>query len=496
VIWVEIPQFLLAAGCAQHGAIAVTQPRRVAATTIAARVAEEVGTALGDRVGYSVRFDEKSSANTKIRFVTDGMLLREVLSDPKLSRYAVIILDEAHERTLRTDILFGLVKRIQKERRHTNKPLRLVVMSATLDAERFAEYLSAKILYVSGRQFPVVVKNTIEPQADLLDTALVTTFQIHADHPPGDILVFLCGQDDIERLEALIKEHAKHLPKDNPRLVPLPLYASLPAEQQQQVFKPAEPGARKVILSTNIAETSVTIPGIRYVVDNGLSKMRLVDPKHGFESLLPQPISKSSARQRTGRAGREAPGVCFRLYTEESFAELKEDTDPEIKRCHLANVVLMLKATNVEDIMSFDFLDPPNRMTLLRSLEQLYALEALDDSGKITPLGRKMAEFPLEPTLAKVLLESVTFGCTSEILDVISLLSVDSVFYNPPEDKREQAQEAKAKFVSHDGDHLTLLNVLEAYRNRGQESHHDWCRANFVIGRNMKQAIVHLFRGV
>ncbi|KAJ3069040.1 putative ATP-dependent RNA helicase dhr2, partial [Rhizoclosmatium hyalinum] len=354
----ELPQFLYEAGFAKKGMIAITQPRRVAASSIARRVAQEVGVQLGNEVGYSVRFDDKTSHNTKIKYMTDGMLLRELLGDKLLSKYSVIILDEAHERTLRTDVLFGMVKGIQKVR----QDLKIIVMSATLDAERFASYFDgAQTLFIPGRQFPVRVFNAIDRQEDYVDAALVATFQLHVDEPPGDILVFLTGQEEIETIEKLLKEHIHELPPEAMQLLICPLFAAQPAAQQQKVFLPAPPGTRKVILATNVAETSITISGIRYIVDTGMAKVRAFNPKLGIESLAVVPISKASAMQRLGRAGREAPGCCYRLYTEEGFNSLAQVSEPEILRCNLANVLLTLKAAGVDNLMEFDFLDRPPR---------------------------------------------------------------------------------------------------------------------------------------
>ncbi|KAJ2726454.1 ATP-dependent RNA helicase [Coemansia sp. Benny D115] len=451
----QIPQYLLESGFTTPGktAIAVTQPRRVAATSIARRVAEEVGTPLGGRVGYTIRFEDCSSQATQLRFCTDGLLLREILADPLLRRYTVVILDEAHERTLRTDILLGMLKDIQKERArvaelnrqaaskhemqgyeedsnrdHRSKgthvkfdsaddekeqkeeesveytvmdevhgdvtgldDLRVVVMSATLDAERFSSYFNdAPILYVAGRQFPVTTYYTVTPQSDYLDAAHLAALQIHTETPSnsGDILIFLAGQEDIENVERLLMDSASSLPKGVPALLPCPIFAALPQAQQAKVFDPAPEFTRKVILATNIAETSLTIPGIRYVIDSGVHKVRGFDPRVG-ESLLVEPVSKSSARQRAGRAGREAAGACYRLYTEADFAQLPEDSVPEIKRCQLAMVVLQLKASGVKDVMSFDFMDRPSRKALKHALMELYALEALDDQGELTVLVTK-----------------------------------------------------------------------------------------------------------
>ncbi|KAJ2548299.1 ATP-dependent RNA helicase [Coemansia sp. RSA 1933] len=550
----QIPQYLLESGFSRYGqtAIAVTQPRRVAATSIAKRVAEEVGTPLGARVGYTIRFEDCSCEKTQLKFCTDGLLLREILSDPLLRRYSVVILDEAHERTLRTDILLGMLKDIQRERARVAKmnrdwkqesineqqpvetthrdhrskgsrmvfeetpapaeqsvaessedpqvvdpvygdvtgvdDLKVIVMSATLDAERFSAYFdNAPILYVAGRQFPVTTYYTTTPQADYLDAAHLAALQIHTETPSnsGDILVFLSGQEDIENVERLLIESAESLPPGVPKLLPCPIFAALPQAQQSRVFDPAPEFTRKVILATNIAETSLTIPGIRYVVDAGVHKVRGFDPRVG-ESLLVEPISQSSARQRTGRAGREAAGYCYRLYTEADFAQLPEDSVPEIKRCQLSMVVLQLKAAGVDDVMAFDFMDRPSKKALKHALLELYALEALDDKGSLTTLGRWMSEFPLEPTYSKVIYASQKAGCTSEVVDIVALLSVDSLFYIPA-DKRDESNAAQMTFRSTDGDHLTYLNLLRAYNKVNGDK--DWCHEHFVNRRNMRHVL-------
>ncbi|KAI9594052.1 putative ATP-dependent RNA helicase prh1 [Syncephalis fuscata] len=491
----QIPQFLMDAGLTRHGAIAITQPRRVAATSIAKRVSEEVGCVLGKKVGYAVRFDDTSSPSTELRYMTDGI-------------YSTIILDEAHERTLRTDILLGMVKRIQQQRKalaiqdpEHNHPLKIIVMSATLDAERFSEYFNgAKILYVSGRLHPVTTFHTTTPHADYLDAALVTIFQIHQEQAVGDILVFLTGQEDIESLDRLIRDYAARLPEDSAQLLPCPIFSALPPSQQARVFNPAPPNTRKVVLATNIAETSITISGIRYVIDTGLAKVRAYDARVGMETLLVQPISKSSARQRAGRAGREAAGTCYRLYMADTYEDLTEDAEPEIKRCNLASVILNIKASGCEDVLSFDFLDRPSRdgcklllnhkmksnrwNLVIRALEQLFALGALKENGTLADSGRRMAELPLDPTYARVLFQAELLGCVSEVIDVIALLSVDSLFYASHE-QRDQALEARRPFTTRDGDHLTLLNVLTAYRQ--MDGDREWCRQHYIQIRAMTQ---------
>lgn len=327
---------------------------------------------------------------------------------------------------------------------------------------------------------------TIEPQPDYLDSTLVTIFQIHSQYSQGDILAFLTGQEDIESLEKLIKEFEHQCPKNLPKLIVCPLFANLPTSQQSMVFKKTPLNHRKVVLATNIAETSITISGIKYVVDCGLQKVRGFDSKVGMETLSIKPISKASARQRMGRAGRESAGICFRLYDEKSFEELKENEVPEIRRCRLSNVALMMKASGIKDILKFDFMDRPSKESLIDALEELYVLDALDSNQKLTSIGYKMAEFPVEPALSKVLLKSQEFGCVAEILDIISLLSVENIFFSP-NDKRELAAEAKKKFISVDGDHLTLFNVLQAYLQSGKDK--KWCHQNFIHSRSMHQVI-------
>ncbi|KAJ2809311.1 Salivary acidic proline-rich phosphoprotein 1/2 [Coemansia guatemalensis] len=496
----QIPQYLLEAGFSQYGhtAIAVTQPRRVAATSIAKRVAEEVGTQLGARVGYTIRFEDCSSDKTQIKFCTDGLLLREILADPLLTKYSVVILDEAHERTLRTDILLGMLKDIQRTRAAQSAngsakegsagALKIVVMSATLDAERFSEYFdNAPVLYVAGRQFPVTTYFTTTPQSDYLDSAHLTVLQIHTETPStsGDILVFLSGQEDIENVERLLRESAAHFSPGVPQLLLCPIFAALPPSQQARVFEPPPEFTRKVVLATNIAETSLTITGIRHVVDAGVHKVRGFDPRVG-ESLLVEPISKSSARQRTGRAGREAAGFCYRLYTEADFAQLPEDSVPEIKRCHLAMVMLQLKAAGVSNVLAFDFMDRPSKRALKHALLELYALDALDDKGELTALGRWMSEFPLEPAYSKVIYASQQAGCTREVIDIVSLLSVDTLFYIPA-DKRDESNAAQLAFRSSDGDHLTYLNLLRAYTQANADP--TWCQEHFVNRRNMRHVL-------
>lgn len=338
----QIPQYLAEAGFTKDGKkIGCTQPRRVAAMSVAARVSEEMNTKIGHEVGYSIRFEDCTSEKTIIKYMTDGMLLREFLNEPDLSSYKVLIIDEAHERTLHTDILFGLVKDIAKYR----KDLKILISSATLDAEKFSSYFDdAPIFRIPGRRYPVTTYYTKAPEADYLAAAVTTTMQIHLTQPDGDVLVFLTGQEEIESLQERLNFIGKKLKGKMKELIVVPIYASLPPELQAEIFKPTPIGARKVVLATNIAETSITIDGISYVIDPGFCKMNTYNPRNGLESLVITPCSRASANQRSGRAGRVGPGKCFRLYTSWAFKnEMDENTTPEIQRTNLGNVVLLLK---------------------------------------------------------------------------------------------------------------------------------------------------------
>lgn len=476
-------QYLAEEGFATKGMIGCTQPRRVAAMSVAKRVAEEVGCRLGEEVGYTIRFEDCTSAQTKIKYMTDGMLLREALIDSELSKYSVIILDEAHERTIHTDVLFGLLKETLKKRHD----LKVVVTSATLDAEKFSKYFyGCPIFTIPGRTFPVEILYTKDPENDYLDSALITVMQIHLSEPSGDILLFLTGQEEIDTACEILYARMKALGPMVPELIILPVYSALPSEMQTKIFEPAPPGSRKVVIATNIAETSITIDGIFYVIDPGFVKQNCYDPKLGMDSLQVVPISQAQARQRAGRAGRTGPGKCYRLYTEAAYTnEMLPNSVPEIQRTNLANTVLTLKAMGVNDLIHFDFMDPPPVQTLITALENLYSLGALDDEGFLTRIGRKMAEFPLEPMLSKMLIVSVDMGCSEEILTIVAMLSVQNIFFRPKE-KQGVADQKKAKFHQPEGDHLTLLTVYNGWKN--SKFSNAWCFDNYIQARQMKRA--------
>ncbi|CAL5201828.1 unnamed protein product [Lathyrus oleraceus] len=481
----QIPQYLHEAGYTKHGMIACTQPRRVAAMSVSARVAQELGVKLGHEVGYSIRFEDCTSDKTILKYMTDGMLLREFLGEPDLASYSVVMVDEAHERTLSTDILFGLVKDISRFR----PDLKLLISSATLDAEKFSDYFdSAPIFKIPGRRYPVEIHFTKAPEADYLDAAIVTSLQIHVTQPPGDILIFLTGQEEIETAEEILKHRTRGLGTKIAELIICPIYANLPTELQAKIFEPTPEGARKVVLATNIAETSLTIDGIKYVIDPGFVKMKSYNPKTGMESLLVSPISKASAMQRAGRSGRTGPGKCFRLYTAYNYQnDLDDNTVPEIQRTNLANVVLTLKSLGIHDLLHFDFMDPPPAEALLKALELLFALSALNKLGELTKVGRRMAEFPVDPMLSKMIVVSEKYKCSEDIISIAAMLSIgNSIFYRP-KDKQVHADNARLNFhTGNVGDHIALLKVYNSWKETNYST--QWCYENYIQVRSMKRA--------
>ncbi|CAN8024472.1 unnamed protein product, partial [Ixodes persulcatus] len=470
--------------------VACTQPRRVAAMSVAARVAEEMDVAIGQEVGYSIRFEDCSSPKTLLKYMTDGMLLREAMSDPLLENYGVVLLDEAHERTLATDILMGVLKQVVTQR----PDLKIVVMSATLDAGKFQNYFDhAPLMNVPGRTHPVEIFYTPEPERDYLEAAIRTVIQIHmCEEVEGDILLFLTGQEEIEEACKRLKREIDNLGPEVGEMKCIPLYSSLPPNLQQRIFEPPPPAktngaiGRKVVVSTNIAETSLTIDGVVFVIDPGFAKQKVYNPRIRVESLLVSPISKASSQQRAGRAGRTRPGKCFRLYTEKAYkTEMQDQTYPEILRSNLGSVVLQLKKLGIDDLVHFDFMDPPAPETLMRALELLNYLQSLDDNGELTELGSIMAEFPLDPQLAKMLITSCDYNCSNEALSITAMLSVPQCFVRPNEAKKA-ADESKMRFAHIDGDHLTLLNVYHAFKQNHEDT--QWCYDNFVNYRSMKSA--------
>lgn len=609
------------------GQIVITQPRRVAAMTLAHRVAREMGSPLvkgvPGEVGYSVRFESIVPQGTKIKFVTEGVLLQEMLHDPCLKKYSAVIIDEIHERSVDVDLIAGFLRKLV----HGDKkgrggiPLKLVVMSATLDlggieaffakpdtqseykpgnnhGRIFAQHLlefevdgdiesdqsrrtsggsfsswdgfsdtdnckrepspnksanatpssskeSNKLLsktpitngaspsitngkhavkggkseksvsradaetdiaddgtpkngvaveYVEGRQYEVGITYEAKPSPDYLHNMLQTILRIHVSEPlPGDILCFLTGQDEIETLQAQLESYAEKLVKDLPSMKVLPLYGSLPAPAQQEAFEPVkEKRTRKVVLATNIAETSVTVSGVRYVVDCGKSKVKQYRPRLGMESLLAKPISRVSAIQRAGRAGREAKGKCYRIYTEPDYLKLDQDELPEILRSDVLDAVLKMKARGVEDPLTFPLMDSPDAVAMGKALLQLHAMSALDDNGKLTEVGKNMAAFPLPAAYGRVLIAAAEAlsDVLLEAIDVISCLTTDSEVYLQPksEEDQEVIEENRNDIQRREGDVITLLTTMQRYAAEPTDRN-EWCRKRLVSIKAMKMAM-------
>lgn len=482
----QLPQYLHEAGYTKNGMkVGCTQPRRVAAMSVAARVADEVGVKVGNEVGYSIRFEDCTSEKTILKYMTDGMLLREFMTEPDLAGYSALMIDEAHERTVHTDILLALIKDLSRER----PDLKLLISSATMNAEKFSTYFDdAPIFNIPGRRYPVDIYYTPAPEANYLAAAITTTFQIHTTQDKGDILIFLTGQDEIEAAELEIAETAKKLGTRIKELIICPIYANLPSDLQAKIFEPTPENARKVVLATNIAETSLTIDGIVYVIDPGYVKENVYNPATGMSNLVVVPCSRASAGQRSGRAGRVGPGKCFRLYTKFAYMnEMDESTTPEIQRTNLNGVVLQLKSLGINDLLDFDFMDPPPTEALIGALNQLFALQGLNHKGELTKLGRQMAEFPTDPMLAKAVLAADKEGCVEEVLSIVSMLSEASALFFRPKDKKIHADSARNRFTVKDGgDHITLLNIWNQWVD--SDFSPVWSRENFLQQRSLTRA--------
>ena len=462
----QVPQFVL--DLQPEGKIACTQPRRVAAMSVSERVAEECDVNLGDEVGYSIRFDDRSSARTRVKYLTDGMLLREAMDDANLSQYSVVILDEAHERTVATDILLGWVKEACERR----PELRVVVMSATLEEEKFQHFFpQAPTVHISGRMFGVDVYCSKAPEPNYVEAAIRTATQIHLFEGPGDILIFLTGEEEIETTVERLQSGIPYAVANTPGHATdgscgpvdvLPLYSALPPHLQKKVFRGAREGTRKIVVSTNIAETSLTIDGIVFVIDSGFSKQKVYNPKKRVESLLVTPISRASANQRMGRAGRTRPGKCFRLYAKHAYDKLLiPQSHPEILRSNLGSIVLQLKRMGVDDLVHFDFVDPPAPQTLLRALELLNWLGALDDDGDLTDDGRAMSRFPVEPETGAMLLRAPGYGVAREMCNLGAMLNTQNPFIHNVREPRSKS--AKEQWYHPSGDHISLLQVYDGF---------------------------------
>lgn len=503
----QIPQFCLDEGLiGTNLMVAVTQPRRVAATTIADHVSRERKSVLGEEVGYCIRFDDKTSAKTKIKYMTDGILVREFLKDPSVSKYGVIMLDEAHERSINTDILFGLVKVACTKR----DDLRIIITSATLNTLKFGDYfMNAPILQIPGRIFPVDIYHsklkqimTISGPSNLeyVEAAAELALNIHMTEDEGHILIFLTGQDEIRKVCSIIEAKCK-CPES---LVALPLYSMLSTSIQQQIFKKFNRNSaidfpnklvsanyvRKIIVSTNIAETSITVPNVRFVIDSGYVKQKTYDPDRHIESLIVVPISQVAAKQRAGRAGRTSSGKCFRLYSSDCLGNMVEETIPEILRTNLANTILYLKMIGVEDVMNFDFIDRPSSSQFTEAMTMLHMLGAINDKGSVTNIGRLMSDFPLDPCMSRCLIAASdkSLDCLLHIATIAAMLSVESLWIEPKKGKDNSLDSEFSKVMScHSnfyhpyGDHFVYLNVYQQWELNDKSQ--EWCNLNFIRWR-------------
>lgn len=481
----QIPQYLFKDGYGLTGNIACTQPRRVGAISLANRVCDEIGCRLGEEVGYSIRFENCTSSITKIHYMTDGVLLRELQADPLLQCYSVIIIDEAHERTIQTDALFGILKCLTAKRQE----LKLIISSATLHADKFAHYFhNAAIFTIPGRLYKVKIKFAKKTEKDYIDEVVNKVMKIHTGKPLGDILVFLPGQEEIEACCNQIRKRNRNYSeiKHRPDLLILPAFSALAKKELSKIFAPTPRNCRKVVVATNIAETSLTIDGIVYVIDPGLVKQKVYNPQLGIDQLVTTDVSRAQGDQRAGRAGRVGRGVCYRLYTERHFEKkMLPYTIPEIQRANLSNTVLQLKSIGIHDVERFDFIDHPGRGRLSEAVRELEDLLALRPDGTLTPLGRCMSAFPLEPLLAKILIMSSYKGCAEELLTIVSMLCVQNVFERRPDPNADSQR--RQTLLRPQGDHITLLYVYLCWREAGSDGGL-WCEQHCVRSTSMKQA--------
>nr|XP_049705986.1 probable ATP-dependent RNA helicase DHX35 isoform X1 [Helicoverpa armigera] len=509
----QVPQYLHEIG---HK-VCVTQPRVAAAVSLACRVADERGDQLGEGVGYAAASTNCRNTGTGIVFMTEGVLLREMFASPLLMQYSCIILDEVHERTQMTDVLMGLLKKIIKKR----KNLKLIVSSATMDAEFLRDFFNltekkenkastSTILSMQGRTHPIDVFYSEEPVPDYVKATVDTVIKIHENEPFGDILAFLTSQEEIQTaLETLqayadtnnaTNKHRSHFPSGIKAadMLPVPMYGSLPHYRQVKVFQRTDNNQRKVILATNIAETSVTVPGVVYVIDSGFHKLPYFDPAVGVESLAVTPISKNNATQRAGRAGRTSRGKCYRLYTEAEYEKLPPSVPPEMCRSDLSGMLLQLKALGIHNLLRFTFPTPPPAKSILSGLETLYALNTINKLGELTPRGETVAELPLKPMCAVMLCNSGEWGCIDEILSIAAMLQVDNVFLKPSSGKDNIAAKVSRRnhFEVAEGDIIMYLNIMQAYLKlktsqddkRNAKVCKQWCQKYYINYKVMEKA--------
>jgi len=442
-------------------------------------------------VGYTIRFEDVSSKElTRVCYMTDGVLFREALLDPLLSRFSVIMVDEAHERSIYTDLLLSILKKVCRKR----PSLRIIVSSATLDATAFMEFFSSLpepldsiIVSLEGRAYPVQIAYLEEPTNDYVRKAVETVISIHRQHGKGDILVFLTGREEIDNCLEELMDGISSFPETKLRLRPMPLHSGLTMAEQMEVFEPSPPDSRKVVVATNIAEASITIEGVKFVVDCGFVKIRMYDGSVGLSSLKVVPISQASAIQRAGRAGRTSEGLCYRLYTFPDYNRLSAVSMPEITRTELSSAILQLKALGIDNFMKSQWLTIPPSESIAQSLSSLIIHTVIDNDARLTPLGTKVAEIPLDVKAACMLLDSQRFKCGEEILTIIAMTAVQDVFVIPAGAAGASAELERRKFTAEEGDHLTLLNAYNGFVTHGKSS--SWCKSHALSFRALSRAV-------
>ena len=470
--------------------VVITQPRRVAAIQMAKRVCYEKNYTLGKEIGYTIRFGDNSSENTIIKYVTDGILVKECLTDNNLNKYHVVIIDEAHERSLYSDILFALIKQVVKVR---NGSLKLIIMSATLNTEQFIKYFNnCPLLKVSGKLYPVDITYHPSPMDKRVKSSVELAIRIHLHEGPGHILAFLTGFEECEKACKMTYSILEDLSKKGKKVPPMnimPLYGAQNTEDQSRIFERTKNNCRKLIFCTNIAETSLTVDGIGFVIDCGYVKQKIYNHKTSMDSLMIVPISKVQAKQRSGRAGRTGPGKCLRIYTEQFYKNSMSDVIiPEILRVNLASTILTLKSMGIDNIVDFDFMEKPDRNSIYEALKQLFFLQAIDLDGHITNLGKEMTKFPLDCCYSRALIASNFFNVREEMEILVSLISSENVFVNVnkyDEDRRAFFEKTKNEFIDKYSDHVTLLNIYKEmeFNNFNEE----WCQKHFLHIRALRQ---------
>ncbi|TPG46101.1 ATP-dependent RNA helicase HrpA [Rhodanobacter glycinis] len=487
----QLPKLCLAAGRGEAGMIGCTQPRRLAARSVARRVAEELGTQVGDIVGFQVRFNDQVSERSLIKFMTDGILLAETQGDPWLSAYDTIIIDEAHERSLNIDFLLGYLKQLAKKR----PELKIIVTSATIDTARFAEHFDgAPVVEVEGRAYPVELRwrsldeiaarqgRSKDMQQGSAEHIAAVLDEISQEDPRGDVLIFLPGEREIRDAHQLLSRRQYRETEI------MPLYARLSAGDQDRVFKPGI--KRRVVLATNVAETSLTVPRIRYVIDTGTARVKRYSQRSQLERLHVEPVSQAAADQRKGRCGRVGPGICYRLYDEADFASRAAFTDPELLRSSLANVILRMLALQLGDVEQFPFLEAPDPRVVADGYRRLAEISAIDDARKLTAVGRTLARLPIDVQLARMLVEGEQLHCLRELLTIVSFLSIQDP-RERPSDARQQADAAHAVFADPKSDFAGVLNLWRAYHDAHEEltqsKLRDWCSRHFLSFMRMRE---------